>query len=134
MEAAREEHPELQAIREMHAHWREHLTIGSKYTSAAIIQIACQHDTIGVFTHPEFNDLLLRIASEGGRVSKRALGKWLSRNAGRNVDGFVIHMKNDNGRGNKFSLVAREDKSRGNQPAPGPEAPRAQPQDWTPRF
>jgi hypothetical protein len=138
MEAAREEDPELQAIREMHAHWREHLIIGSKYTSAAIVEFACQRNSSGDFKHPEFNDLLLRIASEGGRVSTRALGKWLSRNAGRNVDGFVIHVKNDNGRGNKFSLVAREDKSRGNQSAPGlalrPEAPNAQPQDRTPRF
>jgi hypothetical protein len=134
MEAAREEDPELQSIRELHARWREHLNLGSKYTSAAIIKIACERTVSGEFVHPEFNDLLQRVANDGGRPSTRALGKWLSRIGGRIVDGFVIHVKRDRCHGNQFSLVAREDKNRGSQSAPGPEAPHATPQDRTPRF
>jgi hypothetical protein len=108
MEVARGEDPELQSIRELHARWRDHLGLERKYTSADIINIAGRRDTMNFggcgFTFPEFRDLLLRIAGEGSAISSRTLGKWLTRNGGRIVDGYVIHVKIDNSHGNQFSL------------------------------
>src|SRR5215207_6503311 len=62
MATAREEDPELMAIREVFSHWEEHLRFDMSYTTNRIIQIACEKDFALQFSHPEFRDALLRIA------------------------------------------------------------------------
>ena len=111
METAREEDPELSAIRELFEHWREHLTLSEGYTTNAITKAACAKAptsnfdfNIQGFLLPEFRDLLLRQAGEGGVVNSRRFGKWLSRIKGRVVDGHRIEMREDRCHGNRFSL------------------------------
>ncbi|POR42700.1 PriCT-2 domain-containing protein [Methylobacterium sp. V23] len=111
METAREEDPELSAIRELFTHWQEHLSRSSGYTTNAIIKAACEKRAgtnydygVQEFVAPEFRDLLLRQAGDGGAVNSRRLGKWLSRIKGRVVDGHRIEMREDNSNGNRFSL------------------------------
>lgn len=118
METAREEDPELAAIRELHGHWTKHLTEVEPYTSNAIIQAACERESFngysassGEFKDPEFRDLLLRVAGDGGAVSSRRLGRWLSRISGKVVDGRRVAMKVDGSNGNKFSLSRQETRS-----------------------
>ncbi|WP_066927311.1 bifunctional DNA primase/polymerase [Methylobacterium sp. CCH5-D2] len=110
METAREEDPELSAIRELFGHWREHLG-SSPYTTNAIIQAACERDSFGGygpsdFKTAEFRDLLLRQAGDGGAVNSRKLGKWLSRISGRVVEGMRIEMKGSANHGSRFTLVS----------------------------
>jgi putative DNA primase/helicase len=110
METAREEDPELSAIRELFEHWRSHLHLSSGYTTNTIIRTACDRDAGNHFAGPgefklaEFRDLLLRQAGDGGAVNSRRLGKWLPRIKGRVVDGHRIEMKADASNGNRFSL------------------------------
>ena len=80
------------------------------WTTGEIIKIACERGVadLGVkfpeFKFPEFRDLLLRVAGEGGAVPGKRLGKWLSKISGRVVDGFQLEMKRDASHGNRFSL------------------------------
>lgn len=111
METAREEDPELAAIRELFEHWREHLKLSSGYTTNAITKTACEKRagasfdySVQDFIAPEFRDLLLRQAGDGGAVNSRRLGKWLSKIKGRVVGGYRIEMKEDGSHGNRFSL------------------------------
>jgi putative DNA primase/helicase len=112
METARKEDPELMSVRELFGHWRERLGMDSPCTTSGVIQVACEKtslgsfEKVGEFKHPEFRDLLLRIAGDGGAVSSRRLGKWLSRTLGRVVDGYRLVMRTDSSHGNKFSLQA----------------------------
>ena len=52
-----------------------------------------------------FRDALLRIAGDGGAVSSKRLGQWLSKISGRPVGGFRLNMKRDSSHGNRFALV-----------------------------
>ena len=111
METAREEDPELSAIRELFGHWQAHLHLSSGYTTNTIIKSACEKQPGASFdygtqdfTAPEFRDLLLRQAGDGGAVNSRRLGKWLSRIKGRVVAGHRIEMREDGSHGNRFSL------------------------------
>ena len=104
MEAVREEAPELMAIRELFAQLPEHLA-DREWTTAELIKIACDRPIPGQdFKHPELRELLLRVAGEGGLVSGKRLGKWLSKISGRVVDGFRLEIKRDPSHGNRFSL------------------------------
>jgi hypothetical protein len=97
------------SVRELFGHWREQLILNEGYTSNRIIQVACEKSAAGMaFVLPEFRDLLLRVAGDGGAVSSRRLGKWLSRIAGRVVDGHRLIMKADSSHGNRFALCAAE--------------------------
>ncbi|WP_132250217.1 PriCT-2 domain-containing protein [Methylobacterium segetis] len=113
MEQAREEDPELSAIRELFGHWREHLSLSSGYTTNAIIKTAVEKRpgtsfdySVQDFVAPEFRDLLLRQAGDGGAVNSRRLGKWLARIKGRVVDGHKIEMREDGSHGNRFTLCS----------------------------
>lgn len=119
METAREEDPELSAIRELFGHWREHLSPSSGYTTNTIIKTACEKRPGASFDYgtqdfiaPEFRDLLLRQAGDGGAVNSRRLGKWLSKIKGRVVEGHRIEMKEDASHGNRFSLCLVSEASR----------------------
>lgn len=112
METAREEDPVLSAIRELFGHWSEHLSLSSGYTTNAIIKTACEKGPGLDFNYgsqefkaPEFRDLLLRVAGDGGAVSSRRLGKWLSGISGRVVDDHRLEMRIDGSNGNRYSLI-----------------------------
>lgn len=128
METARDEDPELAAIRELHGHWLRHLSEVSPYTTNAIIKAAVEREGFngfgsaqGEFKDAEFRDLLLRVAGSGGAISSKSLGKWLSRISGRVVDRRRIEMRVDGSHGNKFSLSRAEN---GAEPAPDRDNPR----------
>jgi RepB DNA-primase from phage plasmid len=103
METAREEDPELSAIRELFGQLPGHFP-DREWTTAELIKIACERPFGGEFVRPEFRDLLLRVAGEGGRVSPERLGKWLSKISGRVVGGLRLEKKIDRSHGNRFSL------------------------------
>jgi putative DNA primase/helicase len=105
MATAREEDPELSAIREVFSHWREHLDLNISYMATKIIKTACQKNFANFeFEYPEFRDALLRVAGEGGAVSSRRLGKWLSKISGRIVGGFRLNMRPDSSHGSRYTL------------------------------
>lgn len=109
MNAARDEDPELMAIRELFAHWQKRMSLHEGYTSNKVIGVACEQPFGGSgFLYPEFRDLLLRMAGDGGAVSSRRLGKWLARINGRVVNGHRLVMKVDPSNGNRFALVPNE--------------------------
>jgi hypothetical protein len=110
METAREEDPELSAIRELFGQLPGHFP-GRELTTAELIKIACERDgpivsgfRLPDFKHSELRELLLRVAGEGGAVSGKRLGKFLSRIVGRVVRGYRLEMKSDPSHGNRFSL------------------------------
>jgi len=103
METAREEDPELAAIRELFAQLPSHFP-DREWTTAELIKIACERPFGGEFIRPEFRDLLLRVAGEGGAVSGKRLGKFLSKIGGRVVGGYYLDVKRDPSHGNRFSL------------------------------
>jgi hypothetical protein len=109
METARMEDPELMSIRELFGHWREQLGMDSPCTTNEVIQVACGRTIGGTeFLLPEFRDVLLRVAGDGGAVSSRRLGRWLSRISGRIVDGCRLVMRTDSSHGNKLFLQVQE--------------------------
>lgn len=94
MEIAREEDPELNAIREVFAHWQAILGLNSAHTTNQITEKACEQ---GVwpddnFRYPEFRDALLRIAGQGGAISTKRLGKWLRAINGRIVGSLRLNI------------------------------------------
>src|SRR5271166_2836203 len=103
METAREEDPELAAIRELFAQLPSHFP-DREWTTAELIKIACERPFGGEFIRPEFRDLLLRVAGEGRAVSGKRLGKWLSKISWRVVGGLRLEKKIDRSHGNRFSL------------------------------
>lgn len=87
MEEIRAEDPELTNIREFFDLWPTYLRLDTAYTTARIIEIACDqspnvHDMLWL------KELLLRIAPKKGKeseISAERLGKWLKRISGRIV-------------------------------------------------
>ena len=94
IERTRELDPKLDAIRVITSEWQR--TIGEKrVTAAELIGTACGMRTgslgqRGEFEFPEFREALLAVAGDGGAVNGRRLGKWLSSNMGRLVNGIRI--------------------------------------------
>ena len=103
METAREEDPELSAIRELFGQLPDHFG-EREWTTAELVKTACDKPYAAQFTHPELRELLLRVAGEGGKVSGKRLGKFLSKISGRVVSGFRLEMRPDRSHGNRFSL------------------------------
>jgi hypothetical protein len=112
MERAREEDPELTAIRELFAHWRDASLIpGAEYTAQGLIRVACEMSN-GAFVRPAFRDLLLdKAAGKAGEVSSQRLGTWLATIGGRLVDGFRLNVRRTVGHGTQFALRAVGPKS-----------------------
>ena len=105
MDALREENPELAPIRELFAHWLDAMPVHAHHAAAQIIDVACKPDRNGGFEHPEFRDLILRIAGDRGQPSSKSFGRWLTKINGRVVDNKRLIMNSDAKRGNRYKLV-----------------------------
>lgn len=103
MEQVRDKDPLLVAIRELFGQWEECLSLGTKYTTGAIIS---QADEVsgGIYHYPDLRDALLKIAGDGIRISSKSLGKWLTRIDGRIVRGLRLTVIPDEKHGNKYVL------------------------------
>jgi putative DNA primase/helicase len=95
MQNARENDPELNALREMLALWRSDLGEGLAYAETVrhVAEKASGRTQSlagepADFAHPDLRDALLRIAGIGGNINTRRLGTWLADHEGRIVDGF----------------------------------------------
>jgi hypothetical protein len=110
IEATRQEDPELSAIREFFAQWQQHCGNGS-FTPLDISRIVGELNHNQSLKHPEFRDLLLRLAGERGEVSTRKLGAWLRRIQGRIVDDLRLKSLpgNSSSRAGRFFLEALEE-------------------------
>jgi hypothetical protein len=111
MEVAREEDPELSAIRAVFAHLEEHIGLSSLTTAFEVSEIACAKDPQDKyeFKRPEFRDALLRAAGQRGTISTRALGRWLARVSGRIVGNLRLNKTPDPVHGHKYLLERLSD-------------------------
>jgi putative DNA primase/helicase len=84
----REEDPELTRIREFFELWPTYLRLDTAYTTARIIEIACEQIS-NSYDKLWLKEFLLTVAATRGReseISPRSLGKWLQRTLGRTVN------------------------------------------------
>lgn len=93
MEEVRGADPKLEALTTVIEQWHTHL--GSRRVSVKeVIDVATDQApglyTRGEFINPEFREALLAVAGDGGAISGRRLGKWLSANQGRIVNTMRI--------------------------------------------
>lgn len=61
--------------------------------------------TIKEYKHPDLREALLSVAGDGGAINSRRLGKWLSANLGRPVDGLRLIEAGDDRDGVKLWMV-----------------------------
>ena len=93
IEEIREADPRRTHLQALAAAWRE-VFRSEQVTVAQIIKIAGEHrrpdsyDGHAEFAHEELREALLAVAGQGGSISGRALGEWLSKNKDRVVDGW----------------------------------------------
>lgn len=96
MDQAREDDPELTELREVVAAWKNALSIGDAMTVKDLADTAEAHrsDDNGLhsqdYSRPELREALHKIAGERGVLNTRRLASWLSKRAGRIVDGYRI--------------------------------------------
>lgn len=93
MEEVRGADPKLEALTTVIEQWHTHL--GTRRVSVKeVIDVATDQApglyTRGEFINPEFREALLAVAGDGGAISGRRLGKWLSANQGRIVNTMRI--------------------------------------------
>jgi hypothetical protein len=91
MNSAREEDPELGDIRELFALWLDYLQLDQPYTTARIIEIACE-SALNDYNRLPFKELLVRVAGEKGGISAKRAGWWLRKISGRVIDGHRLVM------------------------------------------
>jgi hypothetical protein len=93
MEVARALDPKLEALKAIVTQWRE--VIGTGRVSVRDIIDRAVRTTTGKwrrseFSHPDFREALLTVASAGGAVNGRLLGQWLQAHQNRIVGGCLI--------------------------------------------
>jgi putative DNA primase/helicase len=96
METAREEDPELDAIRRVYQTWRD--AAGDKpYTAGKIIELAQDKDYGSEkLNYPELHDALGEVAWSAGDLSSKKLGLWLKRYRNRIVGDLQLASQYDN--------------------------------------
>ena len=93
MEAARDEDPELGAMRDVMATWREAFSDERLTVRQIIGRAQARNGGYGGedgLAFPDLCDALVRAAGERGMISSRRLGNWLRVRQGRIVNGFKI--------------------------------------------
>lgn len=92
MDAVRDADPKLEALTMVIQQWHE--VLGCRRVSVKeIIDAAVEQRTTAAFgraefVHPEFREVLLVVAGDGGAISSRRLGKWIGANKNRIVGGL----------------------------------------------
>jgi hypothetical protein len=107
MEEIRNEDPELTNIRELFDLWRSDLRLDTAYTTARIIEIACEQKP-NDYNKPWLRDFLLRVAPTRGKeseISPKRLGEWLRRISGRIVKQHRLVRGQDRANVASFRLV-----------------------------
>jgi putative DNA primase/helicase len=89
METAREEDPELDALRRVYRAWNAALG-PQPITTGALVELGLHKDYEGKFTKPELHDALMEIAWSSGALSPKKLGHWLKRYRNRIVSGLQL--------------------------------------------
>jgi hypothetical protein len=95
MNSAREEDEGLNDIRELFELWTNYLDLDERYTTARILEVACEAPAANDFNRQPFKDLLLRVAgdrNDSGGVSVKRLGWWLRGISGRVEAGYRLNM------------------------------------------
>jgi putative DNA primase/helicase len=84
MEKTRREDPELTDIGDLFRHWIAipGLGAGHRLSARQIAAVAEARTENGSLLFPELRDLLVRRAGAGGRISTKALGRWLTASRG----------------------------------------------------
>ncbi len=77
--------PERQLLGRVLGGWREHFG-----TTALMVRDVISRTTAGKFGAEDFAEVLMDIAGERDRINARKLGRWLTRHAGRVVDGLRL--------------------------------------------
>jgi hypothetical protein len=91
MDLIREEDPELSSIREFFELWLAYdLGLDTPYTTSRIIEIANASGAANDFNPPAFQEMLLRVAGDKGKISAVRLGWWLRRISGRVVGDYRL--------------------------------------------
>ncbi len=93
MDQIRGADPRLEALTTVIEQWHTHL--GSTRVSVKeVIDVATEQQSSfhgrADFINPDFREALLAVAGDGGAISGRRLGKWLSANQGRIVNGMRL--------------------------------------------
>ena len=107
LDKIREEDSELSSIREFFDLWPDRLLLNVAYTTARIVEIACEQK-VGQFEPLELKAFLLQIAAMRGKeteISPDRLGRWLKRVSGRIVAGHRLIKEQDRTGVAKFRLV-----------------------------
>jgi putative DNA primase/helicase len=92
MEKTRAEDPEIQTYLDVMNEWLDVIGNTADVTVKTVIDYATEREDSGTppftptFTHPGFREALLIVASEGGNISSRRLGKWLAKKKGRVIN------------------------------------------------
>ncbi|MGE3743604.1 MAG: PriCT-2 domain-containing protein [Geminicoccaceae bacterium] len=94
MEQIRDADPKLEALTMVIEQWQA--VLGQRRVSvkevidAAVEQRHASFAGRPEFIHPDFREALLVVAGDGGAINGRRLGKWLSANQNRIIDGMKI--------------------------------------------
>jgi hypothetical protein len=94
MDQVREADPRLEAFNMVIEQWQA--VLGQRRVSvkevidAAVEQRQASFAGRPEFLHPDFREALLVVAGDGGAINSRRLGKWLSANQNRIIDGMKI--------------------------------------------
>jgi hypothetical protein len=71
--------------------WRDSVGTNNSITVQALIEMTARVDLGGTYMHADLRDALLVVAGEGRNdINSRRLGKWLSKNENRVIDGHKI--------------------------------------------
>jgi hypothetical protein len=92
VEVAREDDPELTALRDILTNWADAIGIGKLVTTRQVIETAnskglAYEDEASTLKWPDFRDALTDTAGVKGNIDPNRLGKWLMGREGRIVDG-----------------------------------------------
>ena len=95
MERTREQDPQREALTAVLNQWsavlqNKRVTAKQLIDTATDFDVKESFDAKRRFLHPEFREALLIVAADAGHINSRRLGRWLSDNQGKIVDGLRL--------------------------------------------
>jgi hypothetical protein len=108
LEDMRAEDVALSNIREFFGLWKNHLQLSAVYTTARILEIACEQPPNVFDTHP-LKTFFLKVAARRGKeteISPERAGRWMHKISGRVVDGLrLVRGVNTHSHSVEFQLI-----------------------------